>query len=69
MTKTVMYKYMGYNGYITSPVLIPGVDHLKMIQLKAADGYVLTNGERRAYIVTVIEDSVPDWIEVRDTIE
>jgi hypothetical protein len=69
MTKTVIYKYIGYNGSVTTPILLPNVDHLKMIRLKAADGHILTNGEKRAYIVTVLEESVPDWIEVKDITE
>jgi hypothetical protein len=28
MTKNKLYKYIGYNGTITSPILLPKIDHL-----------------------------------------
>jgi hypothetical protein len=45
MKKIKMYKYIGYNGTVTTPVLLPNVDNkLEVYKLKASNGKILTNG-------------------------
>ena len=63
MTKTKMYKYIGYNGTITSPVLLPGIDHLSMLEIKADGGKYLTDGNRKVYIITIPADELSNWTE------
>ena len=41
MTQEKLYKYVGYNGTITSPVLLPGIANIPYVRLFAEPGYVL----------------------------
>ena len=70
MVKQKLYKYMGYNGTITSLVLLPGIDHLELIELKANDGKYLTDGKRKVYSIIIPIDEMDNWVEKnRNTIE
>jgi hypothetical protein len=64
MTKIKMYKYLGYNGTIVSPVLLEGVNHISFYKLKADDGKVLSNGSKRAYVISVNEEDIDNWTEI-----
>ena len=64
MIKKNLYRYLGRNGIITSSVLLENIDPIPMFELKAGDGKILTNGERREKIVTVFMDEVNDWREI-----
>lgn len=66
MTKTKMYRYLGRNGIITSPVLLDKVEPIVMYELRASFGKLLTNGERSLKSVLVFEDEVKDWTELDD---
>lgn len=68
MKKIKMYKYIGYNGTVTTPVLLPNVDNkLEVYKLKASNGKILTNGLEQYYMVTVLPESVSEWYEIDDT--
>lgn len=69
MTKNKLYKYIGYNGTITSPILLPKIDHLVVYQLNAAAGHYLTDGATKVYRVTVLEEDLGKWIEVKGAID
>ena len=66
MTKTKMYRYLGRNGIITSPVLLDKVEPIVMYELRASFGKLITNGERSLKSVLVFEDEVKDWTELDD---
>lgn len=66
MKKDKLYRYMGYNGTITSPILLPNIDHVIIIQLRANPGKVLTNGEIVASSVQILENQVENWVEIDD---
>ena len=66
MTKTKMYRYLGRNGIITSPVLLDKVEPIVMYELRAANGKLLTNGEKSLKSTLVFEDEMKDWIEIDD---
>lgn len=67
MTKTTMYRYLGVNGTIDSPVLLEGIYHVTTVLLKADDGKVLTkDGMNYVYSVRVPEAEVNEWREVKD---
>ena len=66
MTKSKMYRYLGRNGIITSPVLLEKVEPIAMYELRAAEGKVLSNGEEFAKIKLVFADELKDWIEIDD---
>jgi hypothetical protein len=61
-----MYRYLGRNGIITSPVLLDKVEPIVMYELRASFGKLLTNGERSLKSVLVFEDEVKDWTELDD---
>ncbi len=64
MTKTVLYTYFGTNGTITSEVHLEDIYYLTKIRLVADSGKILTNGTRKEYCVTVLEEDVDKWTEV-----
>lgn len=66
MTKTKMYRYLGRNGIITSPVLLDKVEPIVMYELIAAEEKVLTNGEKSLKSTLVFEDELKDWTEIDD---
>ncbi len=66
MTKIKMYRYLGRNGIITSPVLLDKVEPIVMYELRASSGKLLTNGEKSLKSTLVFEDELKDWIEIDD---
>lgn len=67
MKQTTMYRYLGVNGVIDSPVLLEGVYHVKSVALVADEGKVLTkDGINFVYSIRVSESEVPEWKEVKD---
>lgn len=69
MTTKKMYKYIGYNGSVTTPVLLGGIDHLEMIELRAAAEHYLTDGNKKVIAVVVAVSEAANWIEVKGTVE
>ena len=64
MKKTKMYRYLGRNGVITSPILLENIEPIKMYSLKASDGKLLTNGEEKVKTKMVFADELEDWYEI-----
>lgn len=70
MTKQKLYRYTGYNGTITSPILLPEINHLELIELHADGDKYLTNGKRKVCSIIIPIDEVDNWIEKnRNTLE
>ena len=66
MKKTVMYRYLGTNGIIESPVHLEGVYFVRMLKLTADEGKALTkDGEKFVRMVTIPEDELELWSEVK----
>lgn len=66
MTKTKMYRYLGRNGIITSPILLDKVEPIVMYELHADTDKVLTNGSSFLKATLVFEDEIKDWVEIDD---
>ena len=64
MTKEVLYKYLGTNGVIESPVHLEDIYFVRIIKLTADHGKVLTDGSVTAHSVKVAEEEVDNWSEV-----
>lgn len=64
MTKQVIYKYLGTNGVIESPVHLEDIYYIRLIQLIADPHKLLTDGERKVVSVKVPEDEVDLWTEI-----
>ena len=66
MVQEKMYRYLGRNGTVTTPIKLEKIDPIIMIHLKAAQGKILTDGISKTYAVIVFEDEVENWIEIDD---
>ena len=64
MKKTVLYRYLGTNGTIESPVHLEDIYYVRLLKLQAGPGKVLTNGEQRVKYVTIAEADLDQWHEV-----
>lgn len=64
MKKTKLYRYIGVNGIITSPVLLEGISHIQMYRLSAKPGYVLSDGEKTVKGIDVFEEDIETWTEI-----
>lgn len=67
MTKIKKYKYIGRNGILVTRIQLDGINFIPMIELRAAEGKILTNGNVTTYIITVEESEVDTWREIVDT--
>ena len=65
MTRTVMYRYMGTNGIIESPVHLEDIYYIRFIRLVADADKVLTNGKDRLKAVNTTEEEEKTWREVK----
>ena len=66
MTKTAYYTYLGTNGTITSPVHLEDIYYTVKYRLVADKNCLLTNGVANVKTITVPEDEVSLWIEIKD---
>lgn len=64
MTKQVLYKYLGTNGVIESPVHLEDIYYVRVNVLTADKYKILTNGVVRKTQVRCSDDEVEDWVEV-----
>lgn len=65
MTTNIYYIYAGDNGFMESPIKIPGASiAIEKVRLIADEGKILTNGiEKKAIVVTSKED-MKNWQEI-----
>lgn len=66
MRKTKMYRYIGHNGIVTTPVLLDEIKHYVYYSLVADNNKILTNGIDKKYFVEVSEDELHLWREIDD---
>ena len=68
MKKTIMYRYLGTNGVIDSPIHLEGIYSVKTISLIADEGMALTkDGKEFVKSVKVANDEeAAQWREVKD---
>ena len=64
MNKSKMYRYLGRNGIITSPIFLENIEPILMFRLTASDGKILTNGEEKTKTKLVFVDEIENWVEV-----
>ena len=69
MKKNKLFRYLGRNGMITSPILLDGINHIDMLQLIADSGKILTNGEIKLSTVSIFVDELEQWTEIDNTEE
>lgn len=66
MKKQILYKYLGTNGTIESPVHLEDIYYVRINVLYADTGKILTNGEKKEYSVRVSDEELNDWKEIPD---
>ena len=66
MLSKKMYRYLGRNGSITSPIKLENIAPIPMVSLIASKGKILTNGNEKTYAIVVFEDELSDWEEIDD---
>lgn len=66
MTKQTLYRYLGTNGTITSPVHLEDIYFIRLAKLVADSGKQLTKDDGKNLFPSVIvpEDEVELWKEV-----
>lgn len=67
MKKTVLYRYLGTNGTIESPVHLEDIYYVRLLRLVASPGKILTDGNRSNYMVTIPEEDLDKWKEINRT--
>ena len=64
MTKTKVYRYIGRNGIVTTPILLDDIKYYLRYRLKADEGKILTNGLQRVHAIEIDADELDDWYEL-----
>ena len=67
MKQQVLYKYLGTNGTILSPIHLEDTYYVRYIKLTANKGYKLTQDNEHFIDDTIVpEEEIENWIEVKD---
>ncbi len=66
MTKQIIYKYLGTNGVIESPVHLEDIYYIRLVQLTADNKKLLTDGTRKVRSIRVPEAEVDNWKEINE---
>lgn len=64
MTKTILYKYLGTNGVIESPIHLEDIYYVRINVLIADQDKILTNGIEKKKQVRCSDDEVNQWYEI-----
>ena len=65
MKQRKLYKYIGRNGSITSPILLEDIKHISLVELRPDQGYALTNGDIvKNNSIVIHVDELKDWYEI-----
>lgn len=64
MKKTIVYRYLGENGVLEAPVLLPNTYYVKIFALEADQNKILTNGTIKTNRIRVPESEINDWYEI-----
>ena len=67
MTKEIIYRYLGTNGVLETPIHIEGTYYTRSVKLQAGPHKILTNGKLFLRSVKVPEEQVEDWTEIEET--
>lgn len=66
MKKQVIYKYLGTNGVIETPIHLEDIYYTRLIELRADEDKILTNGMKQCKSIRIPEDEIDLWHEVND---
>lgn len=65
MTKQVLYRYLGTNGVIESPVHLEDIYYTRVNVLTADEGHILTNAKVQKFSVRCSDEEVDTWQEIK----
>lgn len=66
MKKMTIYKYLGTNGVVETPVHLEGIYYVRLLYLTADDGKILSNGKVKEKVIKIPEEEFNNWIEIDD---
>lgn len=66
MKKIKKYKYQGVNGTIISSILLEGINNTILYDLKADEGYTLTDGINQLKHAVILAVDLDKWSEIKD---
>lgn len=66
MTREVLYRYLGTNGVIESPIHLEDTYYVRILRLTADAGKILTDGSSKSYVIRIPEEELGNWKEVND---
>lgn len=66
MRKQVIYKYLGTNGIIESPVHLEDTYYVRLLDIVADDGYLLTNDIITRKTMRIPEEELENWREIKE---
>lgn len=58
MKKTIIYRYLGTNGILETPIHLEDVYYVRLLHLEAEDGKMLTDGNRKTSVVRIPEQEL-----------
>ena len=64
MTKQILYKYLGTNGVIESPIHLEDIYYIRINVLTADEGKILTNGDLMEHQVRCSDEEISQWQEI-----
>ena len=64
MTKTVLYRYLGTNGVIESPIHLEDIYFTRVNILTADKGKILTDGFEQKESVRCADEELANWKEI-----
>lgn len=66
MTKEVIYRYLGTNGILESTIHLEDVYYVRLLQLIADEGKILTDGIIKTKSARIPEDELEKWTEITE---
>lgn len=66
MTRQVIYRYMGTNGIIESPIHLEDTYYIRLLRLVADEGKILYDG-KKTYTPSILipEEDEENWYEIK----
>lgn len=66
MTTDIIYKYLGTNGIIESPVHLENIYSIQLYKLIADENKILTDGNQIKKMVLIPIEDIDKWKEIDD---
>ena len=64
MIKSKLYRYIGKNGILTTPIQLEGVAYTELYHLTASPGKILTDGRVYSKWMDIEIEDMENWYEI-----